>query len=238
MTVVDTSMVEPNDWFNGGTIWMTSGDNDGKSRVISDWNSTTYTFTFPTMTLTCDAGDTYAAADNLYSREAMLQAINEALQELGPFLATDATLTTTANTESYDLPAGVRDVLRVEIATSTTSPYQYYTHRWWREYNDDLYLDQNYLPIASRKIRVWYAAAHAEVSADTDTISNDIHPDLLRWTAAVHALHNRLGYTQGSEPQFEKLLVYAQTQATAMRMRHQIRSMQKDSRLYGMKGLT
>ena len=56
-TLIDTARIEPDDQFTNGTIWLLSGNNIGKSAIISGWVLSTHTFTFATLTLLCAAGD-------------------------------------------------------------------------------------------------------------------------------------------------------------------------------------
>jgi len=55
-TLLDTARTEVDDYLTNGTIWFLSGNNAGKSALISDWDLATKTFTFVTPGAACAAG--------------------------------------------------------------------------------------------------------------------------------------------------------------------------------------
>lgn len=197
-TLVDTARAEPNAWFTGGTIWFITGNNAGKSAKITTWDLATKTFTFVTPGAACALGDRYFAAPIDYPREQLWQAINQAYTTLYkvPTAYTLATFVTVANQESYALPTGasaVFDVLRVEIAYNTDSPYEWVKQYNWHELAGRIYFSQGYIPdVSDKPIRLWYADYPAELDGDADTIHDLIHIDLLKWKAAENALRWKL----------------------------------------------
>ena len=82
-TLIDTSNSEPDDFYNNGTIWITGGNNVGKYAIITDWNASTHTFTFPTLTALCASGDTYIVCNQAYSKDLLVRCVNQALQDIG-----------------------------------------------------------------------------------------------------------------------------------------------------------
>jgi len=192
-TLVDTvARSEGSDFFDNGTLFILSGNNADKALVISDWNSTTKTFTFAAQALACAAGDIYAAIPKDFPKGLMIESINRALK--GTDLPkTDETLTTTGYQEEYTLPAGVYNVKRVAIATSLVAPYYFSEHVNWKEREGLLVFDTDYEPkVDSYKIRLSYNVKPSAVSADSDTIDDLILSDYLTWKAAVYALRWRL----------------------------------------------
>jgi len=234
-TLVDAFMDEPDDHFNGGTIFFLTGALAGKTSVITDWDETTHTFTFK------DTGDApmmdvaYAVFDANYKRDALIQAVNQALLELGPFptITEDATFVTVANQEDYELPAGVTNVRQVYIATSITEPYNYAENLGWYVNGGVLYLDMNTPSTSGYVIKLFSEEAHDYVSLDDDPIMDCIHPHLLAWVAAVHALITRTGVAENSEPHTKEMLSFAQTMAQRMRAAHPIKHWRKASRPSG-----
>lgn len=107
-------------------------------------------------------------------REVMIQAINIALSEVGHVTQVDETLTVTDDATEYTLPSGVANVVRVQIANSSTTDYDYTTIFTWREINGKLYLPDELGFSAGNKIRIYYNNIHDSVEDDTDTISDDI----------------------------------------------------------------
>ena len=87
-TLVDTANSEPDDFYDNGTLWVLSGNNEGKYALITDWDLATHTFTFATMTLVCAAGDQYLACNQGYNRDLLKRSVNQALQDIGKRLAT------------------------------------------------------------------------------------------------------------------------------------------------------
>lgn len=233
-TLSDTGVTEEDDYFNGGTIWSLSGNNAGKSRVITDWTKSTGTFTFATMTALNAAADKYAACNSDIPRRALWQSINKALVSIGGIPALDTSLVTVANQEAYTLPAGVIDVRKVEIALMTASPYQYVSHYGWRQVGTTIMFDpERTWDVADYKIRLTHIARPTRLTADTDTISDYIHPDRLAWKAAVHARRWQIEQYREDRPDLVKLLNEALQQEAAMDIRYPIPEIQRDPHLGG-----
>jgi hypothetical protein len=87
-TMIDTNNGEPDEFYNGGTIWLTSGNNIGKYAIITDWDLVTHTATFSTLTLLCAVGDTYVMCNKGYSIDLLKRGVNQALQDIGRRLTT------------------------------------------------------------------------------------------------------------------------------------------------------
>lgn len=218
-TLIDTNLSEPNDYFNGGTIFFLTGNNANKSAIITDWASATGIFTFATPGAACAAGDQYVATDGgYYTRQAMVDAINQALLALGPFDTTNTTLTTAANTTDYDLPAGVSGVKIVQFATALAAPYLWTApYPYFREEAGVLILDDEYLPSAGYAIKLTYEANHARVQLDADVVTDDVNIERLSWEAAFYAAMNRSRYAESSEPNTKEFLGLANTMRAEMR---------------------
>jgi hypothetical protein len=198
-TVVDTVRFEPDDWYDQGTIWMISGLNAGKSAQVTAWTLAGTTFTFPTMTLLNAAGNVYAAAPPDFPRWLLIQSINESNRFFYPSQDNTA-LVTVADQESYNLPAGVYNILSVEIATQTAAPLDYISHYNYKERNGTIRFDKGHVPqTAGFTIRLSYRPQPAQLSLDADVIDNQIDLDALTWKAAVHALRWRLSFTGRDE---------------------------------------
>jgi len=224
---------EADDYYTGGVIWFLSGLNAGKSAHINDWDLATFTFTFTTPGAACAAGDRYAVVPLDFPRWLLVQSVNEALKDLGDLPATSTALVTVADQEKYDLPAGVRNVQKVEIAYALTSPLAYYPHHNWREYNDDLLFDTDLAPEDDDyTIRLWYLAAHAELTADSGVVTPYVHVDRLRWASAVHALRWLLRKRKGDDAYLREQLNEALTNAEFEKRRHPIEiDIQRDPHL-------
>ena len=232
--LVDTTMDEPTDFFNGGTIFFLSGTLVGLTARISDWDLTTHTFTFSTQSGAPGGDCEYAAMDAEYPRENLIAAINGGLSELGdyPMIYENAAFITVADQEGYTLPSGVFNIKKVFVGTTTSSPYDYAENFGWVENNSSLFFDMDTPATAGMRIKLYYEAPHAKVMSDSDAINDTIHPDLLAWTAAYRAALNRAGYAENSEPYTKELLSYAQQKSLQMR-KHIIKHWQKASRPSG-----
>ena len=133
-TLVDTARTEVDDYWNNGCIWITSGTYSGNSRSVSDITASSDTVTWTTAFAgNIVAGVTYAICPGLpegFSQSVLRNSINAALAQV--YLpAYNVATTTVANQMSYTLPSGVDRIRRVEIATSTSSPYGYVPHYHW-----------------------------------------------------------------------------------------------------------
>ena len=187
-----TSLTEPDDWYNGGTIFFLTGNNAGKSAIITDWVNSTATFSFVTPGAACAAGNRFAAINAMYARENMVQAVNEALTDIGGGSQFDTTLTTVANQEQYSLPAGVFGVFKVEIAGASSATYGWLDNNYWVEIGGKLYFTAHVPAVTGHIIRVWYSNPGAVVSLDADSISDDISRIRLAWTAAYYCHYNQM----------------------------------------------
>jgi len=230
-SLVDTTRQEPDDYFHktnvaAGTIWLTSGTNDGTSRALTDYTQSSGTFTFAAVSTQTQAADTYAAAPIDFSRDELISAINAARQTIGavPVEYTNATYVTVANQMIYDLPTDVYNVKRVEVAQATSSPYLYQIHNNWYEINNDIVFQEESQPGASGYlIRLTYVVPPTDLTTDAGTISNYTHIDLLKWIAAVHILRHKR-----NDAEYTTLLNEALQREDAMRALHPIPTMEKD----------
>ena len=231
-TLIDTAMPRtppPNDAYNYGTIWFKTGDLEGKTAVVTDWDLGTFKFTFADMT---DAapGERYAFLDRDYPRDVLRQAVNTALQTIGRVLDvyTNATFVTVANQEDYTLPTDVYNVRQVELATSASAPYYYQKHYHWSEIDGVIRFKSGYAPThAGDLIRLTYAIQPDELDDDADEISDYVHPDLLKWTAAVNALMWKQPAMGEQVAHITQKLQFATQMERIMATRHKISTINK-----------
>ena len=246
-TLVDTALPRtppPDDAYNYGTLFFvscTQTDLNSTTAIVTDWVSTTKTFTVATLSKTVTAADRYAFCDKDWPRDVLRRSVNQAIQSLGalPDLYTLATFVTVANQEAYALPAGVYNVKRVEIATSTSTPYYYITHHHWTEKDGYIYFDTGFeVADAGYLIRLTYEVPSAELTTDAGMINNYIHPDLLKWEAAVNAyLWKQPNMGEGSAI-LERRLAYAVQMSQMMKQLHKVPKMAKDVHLSPWAGPT
>lgn len=229
-TLIDTGFpyrpnlsAPPDDFYNQGTIWFLSGTSIiGTTAIITDWAQSTTTFTFATLAATA-SGARYAVCDRTYPRYVLRQAVNSVLAEIGGEDAENTSLTTVADQMTYDLPNGVYNVIRVEIATSLSAPYGYVeipTNKW-REMNDDIVFEDFYQPTATGyTIRLTYRVPLSELTSDTGAIPDLYNSDWLRWAGAAYCIGWRIGQLRTDDPLLVQELQRAEAKAAQMAARH------------------
>jgi hypothetical protein len=129
------------------------------------------------------AGPRYAVARGDYPFWQMLAAINQALDETH-VTSTDHSLAGDGETLDFTLPAGVSDIKRVHFKRDDM--YLYSTH--WQEYSGVLRFDYGYAPSDDDEIYIDCRSKHSALSVYSDTISDEISVDWLKWKAAEHLL--------------------------------------------------
>lgn len=196
-TLIDTTGLAgyPDDQFNGGTVWITSGAQIGKSRAITDFADSSDTLTFAVFPAAIASGVTYECCDaNFVTYQDLRQAINLAIREAGKILAApNESLTTVADQWVYTLPAGVSDVEKVYVVTDIgLSTEEEYLSTHWHERQGELIFDKGKEPDADKTLRVYYRTFATELTGDTDVLDAQIDDEYLVYMAARQAL--RLAY--------------------------------------------
>ena len=198
---VSPTSLPPDDYYNGGTLWFLSCTNttlNGDTSLVTDFVSSTGVYTFGTITASTASGDTYSASNREYPRFILRQAVNYALREAGGEDLQDTSLTSVTDQMTYDLPTGVFNVLRVEIATSTSSPYGYKPLNHWREINDDIAFDEGFqLKSAGYTIRLTYRIPFTELTADSSALPDLVDMNWVIWAGVAYCLRWKMGLTDG-----------------------------------------
>ena len=134
-TVVDTKMVHPAGYFAVAADFMGVLFLDltvPAIAEISDHVLNTITFT-PAQAADIVAGDKYHATPPYYMKHELIQAINQALNELG-YYPNYTELTPTVDQDVYtetDNALFGKPVINVERAAQTAEPYGWYAHTQW-----------------------------------------------------------------------------------------------------------
>lgn len=185
-TLVDSANAEQPRFWDGGLMWLLSGDNAGKWIEILTYGNNIFTFRESIGADDIAAGDKYAVITSEWKRNLLRDAVNEACKNVGKIYTYDDTLTIVENQEEYELPTGVFDVRDVEIATNSTSPYTWVQHNYWRERDGILVFHIDHLPdVEDNLIRVWYATTHPDLD-DDDELYWTI--DDIQWSAVLYLL--------------------------------------------------
>jgi hypothetical protein len=186
-TLADSTCTDPDDFYNGGIIWFLSGNNSGKTATVTDFASSTGTWTFAAQSGACASGNLYAVMRGMYTRDDLKTAVNSVLAELGEVIQINSALIPVSNQLSYSLPAWVKGVRRVELVTSGVPEISFF----WKEINGNLYFDSGHEPTSDQTVNLIYAGEHAAVQADSDTVSDYIDASYLAWATAFYAALKR-----------------------------------------------
>lgn len=218
-TLVDSSLNNtPDDFWNGGTVFLRSGTNINLSRTVTDFVSSTGTVSFAGVVASTAKDDKYAIASKRFSKAMLISAINTALATISLPLVNE-TLTGTGDLE-YNIPSGVGMIVRVENAASGSD---YALNYWWVEINGVLQFDADHAPADGDSIRLTYISTHTRVDADTDVINPLVHPERLTWQAAVAALRARMQIAKLDDPQLLEMLKEAQQREQMVIARYPVR---------------
>lgn len=200
-TIADTNdRTEANDYWNNGTafiVYDAGGSNSppqGEYAVVSDFVSSTSTITLRDgLTTSVSLGDRYAIADGSRIRlERVIQAINNALVDLGPIPLTDLSLSTESEKREYELPlAASRDLRAVYLQLDNTDDDD---NQWSRipnwsiqrnsiGDNDTLLLD--FQPIPGYTLKLEFEAIHPEMAVYDHELADSIPPERVVYAAAL-----------------------------------------------------
>lgn len=226
-----SNTVEADDWFNKGLVCNIT---KSASAAITDFAQTNGVITVATQNPVWAASDKFVAVGPAYNKSEILSAINSALKEFR-VNKVDVSLTTATNTESYTLPAGVTDVLRVEIATSSSAPYVYAAYPYgYHAIGGTLYIEGK-LPDTGMKLRLIHAALHDDVYLDADVINDDIDPVALAQTAFYYLLQTRVQQIENSNSfsELEKMLQTARNTADRMNLKRPVKLVKRQGHMSG-----
>ena len=187
----------PDSQFVGGTAWITSGLNAGRSRAITAFANATDKITCAAFPSNIASGVTFEAAPaDMVTYQDLRQAVNLALREIGKIRSKDETLTVVQDQLIYTLPSGVYNVRAVEVVENVgdVDEEEKVINNHWDELDGKLVFEQYREPQLDTDtiIRVWYEKFHTELTADTDTLSEQVDEMYLVYLSARQAM--RLSY--------------------------------------------
>ena len=116
-TIVDASTIGGNDEYNGGWIIFTSGANDGVIRRVTDYTSSTGTFTFKPAAGSTSSDDTYEYWRSEYPPDRVHEFINQAVIQRTPRgLVTDEDISNHGHSSDsrHDIPSAMVAVAGVD----------------------------------------------------------------------------------------------------------------------------
>lgn len=230
-TLVDATLMDTDDSYNGGTLFWTASS---ITRRVTDYVQSSGTITFATTSTAITpaqyAADVYYTITNT-RREDIVQAINQALRQIGAVTKIDDTLDVIEDTQEYTLPTGVSNVTRISIANITTDPVEYHRSYSWHEYDGKIYIHEPILQPAGNTIRLYYDSQPAQVNADADVISDLIDRNRLYWTATYHFFRNRMAIEGNQDQRVNMLLQEAQAKTEQLARSHPVRRQELDAKL-------
>lgn len=235
--LVDTNLKSTADgFFNNGTLFIASGTNNLETTIpVTAYTNSSRTFTFAALGSAINAGQRYEVTRLQYQRADLLEAVNQALQEIGTVTQKNDTLMSIASTEEYTLPTGVVNVVRVEVAANSSAPYGWAANSRWIERGGSLIFDTGKSPsTASRMIRLWYNATPAPVLNDSDVISDYVPRERLAWTAAYYATLGRTLQVGKDDPNLKNMAALFAARLQEMAVRYPIRNMVRATRGSGI----
>lgn len=195
-SIVSTDLDEAPEYWQGGTVWITTGAQAGKMRRITLHDKNALTFT-PAVGAAVASGVSFYVAGPTYPLQVLIQAINAALTDsmsVGklPYRYKDAGFVTVGGQEQYELPTPVgeqpiSDVRTVMVLENDTDPYEPTDYRHWIETADGyIRFDGGYEPDVSGKlIELLYAREHPLLFAETDTMHFALGLKRVKWAAAA-----------------------------------------------------
>lgn len=211
-TVVDhRRLTHPDDYFNNGTVWILRDAAEGNAAPEGEF-ALVSAFVFGTITAVAQdppdtnafsaavaTGDYYAVAGPRYPLDALIQAVNRALLDMGtiPIVDTTSIDTAAAQTE-YTLPVNANlNLVEVWLQGQTGDADD---NRWikiqnWRVQRTatgsaDLLVFPFQYP-ASRDVMIVYVDEHPMLDDHDDKISESVHMNRIVAEATVNALYWR-----------------------------------------------
>lgn len=224
----------------GGTAWVLSGTQAGSLREIL--GHAAGEVVIGDLVGAPASGSNWAAMGPQYPLWALLQAVNQALQDLGEYTSYFENITelhTEADQETYDLPTSpilVTNVVGVWIGRFKVVPYEFYEHFHWREDNDEHLRFLAHVPAETGlPIRLAYNKPFARYTQYSQELPPGVNLARLKWEAAARMMTLHLGSAgkpAGDDPLIE-LINEAKDNAGRMRA-HTISCIQKPIMLPGL----
>lgn len=206
-----TEMPHAAGYFTGGTAFIA-----GASRVIS--SHTLNTVNWATAASALSAGATFWVGSPRFPRSVLVQAINQALGDLSPIEAWEDI--TTVDSQRYYTEADVALAVEVESASGEADWSPNYH---WTQNDGVIEFDDGFEPAGGVTMRVKKLVQHPRLSLDADAVSDQINPERLRYSAAVHAIRWRMTNVRNDEPELKDLLQQMQAQAQMAAVNHPAR---------------
>lgn len=214
-TLLDTGLLEPDDYLTHGVLWLLDGFYQGQAMEVTDWDAATYTATFATRYGRVYIGDRYVISNCDFPLWLLDQCVDQAMVNMGRKLYHDTSLTTVTNQMSYTLPDGINrtNFKSLEIAIGISAPLQYAPHYFYDIIGNNLFFPAGAQPDGGYNMRITYADLPGALNRDADTVPGEYNPLRVASEAAVLALRWRVARTGGQEKIYSALLSDAESRA-------------------------
>jgi hypothetical protein len=190
----DTFRTETNDYWNKGTFFVLSHALDaapfGEVREVTDFVTGAAITLKSDLSANITAGDRYAISRRRYPYDVIVQHINSACRDLGQLPSSDVSIVTTQNATQYTIPdVACKDLREVYLQTSDTfaSVKGWYKipRGEWRQEGNILYVPQY---SEDYTVKLVYVGEPTMLTAETDEISEFVHPNRIIYKAAAGVL--------------------------------------------------
>ena len=242
-TLIDSSQGTdyPNDFWNNGAIWIpTRSTIAAQFKRVTDYVQTSYTLTFDALTNSITSGDAYRVATKEFPLYILKQKINAVLRAIGP-LPTATVITSIAGQVEYDNTDNSifdEEIIAIEQCstlsgytvgyTPTFDPnvnYNWMPNYHWTQHRESpkrLTFDYGFEPADSVWMRLTYLSPSTELSVETAVINDQVHPDRLKWMAALECWRWKEKQQHGNDGTIKEMLVESQQLAQLEASRHPI----------------
>ena len=223
------------DHFNAGTAWIlydaggAGASPQGKMARVTDFVKTTGVATIETVTDAVAAGDRYALADDMYTKDVLIQAINQVLAEIPIPYIDDTTITTDASLTEYTLPTGMLDAdIEVWLNREDTTDDNYWLplYDWYIQESitgtakELIFKNQ---PAAPYDLRIKYWLPHPPLNATADKLRESIDINRVVLSAAYKLLVWKKAQKAVDDPVLDQRIAELYPRVEAMKWRNPAR---------------
>jgi len=182
-SLTDTNtLIQSNQYWDRGMLFIKSGTHAGK--VLAITGHALNALTFAALGSAIAAGDRYSVIRGAYPWQNIMSAIAQALDGTH-VTAENSSLIGDGTTLDFTLPSGVYDIKRLLFKRDDM---EWLASSHWHEINGKLRFDAGYAPVAGDVLHIFTRAEHADLSAYSDVISDEINQEWLKYKAAEQLL--------------------------------------------------
>jgi hypothetical protein len=186
----DTTKTLGVDEYKAGTLFLKAAT----PKTLTITANTANRVSFATQPAAPAAGVGYAIINRDYPLDVLMSAVNASIKDLHAAIAEDETLDTDRTVDTYTLPAGVSDLLRVDVETPIPNAYygpgatHFVQHHSWHEVDGELRFVPGAQPMTDDlAIRLTYRVRPDDLDDAADELPM-LDYELLLWKATAHAL--------------------------------------------------